>query len=159
MWTLSRYKEVRMKSILSIILIGTTFLLAFYIPTRPPEPPVNFIYDPNMVNFDIIESIRAYPSTDIQFVRKIIEPDGQTPTLTFSDESIAHTLAMTTVDPNDPDGISKIFIYDCTFPVNRPPGIYYVDIKAEDNDPNEPFEDNRTMIFYIWPKNRPPVIK
>ena len=150
-------------------LIIISCLLLSYIPTRPPEPEVPFVFDPNQVNYEIIESVRAYPHSDITFTRKITEPDGQTPTITFSDPTILVSLLSVIADPNDqiPDpnnpgeliqGPSKIYTYDCVFPVNRPPGIYYVDVQAADNDPNEPMFDNRTMIFYIWPKNRPPVI-
>ena len=144
-----------------MIKIVTAFILLalLYIPIRPPEPTISFVYDPNQVNYEIIEAIRHYPNSELHFVRKIVEPDGQAPTLTFSDPTIVALPAVATVDPDDPNGVSKILTYDCYFPVNRPPGIYYVDMKAQDNDPNEPMEDNRTILIWLWPKNRPPVIR
>jgi len=141
----------------------TTFLMILmvvYIPVRPPEPPVSFAYDPNQVNYEIIEAIRTYPNEDITFTRTIID-DNNSPSLIFSDPTIIQSAPQITIDPNnDPNGpVYKIYKYACVFPVNRPPGIYYIDVTAADNDPNEPMFDKRTMLIYLWPKNRPPVIR
>jgi len=140
-------------------ILTALILILFYIPIRPLEPPVPFPYDPNQVNYEIIETIRAYPNADICFTRLIVEPDGQVPELTFTDPTIWISQPTVTIDPADPNGISRIYAYECIFPVNRPPGKYYFDVQAGDNDPNEPMYDNRSMIIYLWPKNRPPVIR
>jgi len=152
-------KRLISMGVVMIVIFGVCAAFA-YIPARPPEPPVPFAYDPNRVNYEIIEAIRHYPGGgEFHFARKITEPDGQEPVITFSDPGIWVSAPVVSIDPDDPNGVSRIYEYVCGFPVARPPGLYYVDIVASDNDPNEPMEDRRTMIIMLWPKNRPPVIK
>ena len=148
-----------MKSILVL-----TILSALYTPLRPPEPPVPFPYDPALVNYEIIEAIQYDGTGELWFTRKIVEPEGQSPTLSFSDPGIVINPPVVTDDPDDPDKKSKIYTYQCFFPQGGKPSktAIYVDVTAADNDPIDPKYDHRTMIFWLGPlplPNQPPVIR
>ena len=156
-----------------IRILLALYLMAFYLPARPPEPVVSFVYDPNSINYEIIEAVRVYPQEQgLSFVRKVVEPDGQLPYFTCSDPSVVIGNPVISIDldpdnvvpdPNDPTktirGPSLIYTYECIFPTNRPPGVYGLDFETGDNDPNEPMFDGRSMLVLVWPKNRPPQIR
>jgi hypothetical protein len=164
---------MKMIKLLTVIV----FSMYLYQPVRPPEPPVPFPYDPNQVNYEIIEAIQFDDTGELWFTREVVEPDGQEPIITFSDLNIIIMPPTKIIDPhpenimpdpNDPNnmiqGPGLIYSYRCMFKlVNRPQQeAIVVDITAGDGDPNDPRYDHRSMLFWLGPLpliNRSPVIR
>ena len=153
-----------------ITTLVAIILSALYTPIRPPEPPAPFPYDPATVNYEVIEFFWVVPSDKtITFDRIIVEPDGQTPTLTCNTTWITISAPVVTADTDDPvdpavpnSGMSRVYTYTCVFdpPDDLPPGIYSFDFTGTDNDLQSPEKDNRSIVIrWKWPKNRPPVIR
>jgi hypothetical protein len=106
------------------ILIFSLFLV--YVPVRPPEPPVPFPYDSSLVNSEILRTLQVRPTSRLTYIPlKVIEPDGEYGTLTCSDPNVNIPVAVTTIDPADPNGISRIHSYLCSLRVGLTPRVLY----------------------------------
>lgn len=130
-------------------------------PVRPPEPTVPFPYDPNQVQYEILDARREYPFTNrnITFRRVVKDEDGDSNiTLKCSLPSMVIEPPSLSIDPNDPAGIGIKAEFICYIPGPVQQGLYYIDWETCDNDPNEPMYDRRTTVLYVWPKNKPPIL-
>ena len=136
-------------------------LLLAYIPIRPPVPVVPFPYDPNLYT-EVLGWKELDPNTVFPFTVRVTEPDGQDVSLqiimTSGPAVVIDPNFTTALDPNDPDGVSVVHTYSCTWDVPLTLGVYGAEMRVE--DPNEAF-DARTLLWNIRipPKiNHPPVL-
>ena len=141
-------------------------ILLIYAPVRPPAltpSDIPFIYDPNMVTSDILKYLEVRPSnsmTDLPI--KTIEVDGEYGTLTCNDPNVIIPPAITTIDPDDPNGISRIHSYMCGIRVGLQKRVVYLEFTFTD-DPNgedyAPMSDMRTVLIDVQKRNRRPILK
>ena len=140
-------------------------ILLFYQPIRPPAltpASIPFPYDPNMVTSDILAYYEVRPSNAvINIPRQVIERDGEYGVLTCSDPSVWIPDAVTTIDPDDPNGISRIHDYACTVRAGTIERIIYLEFTFTD-DPNgvdyAAMSDVRTVLIDVKKRNQKPIL-
>ena len=140
-------------------------ILLFYQPIRPPAltpAAIPFAYDPNMVKSDILAYYEVRPSNAvINIPRQVIEPDGEYGVLTCSDLSVWIPGAVTTIDPADPNGISRLHEYACSMRVGTIERVIYLEFTFID-DPNDesyaPMSDVRTVLIDVKKRNQKPIL-
>lgn len=148
-----------------IKLLLMIFIALFYQPIRPPaltQSDIPFVFDPNMVQSDILTYLEVRPSNRvISIPRQVIEPDGEYGILTCNDQTVYIPSAFTSIDPDDPNGISRIHDYFCTIRAGTIKRVIYLNFTFID-DPNgesyAPKSDTRTVLINVRKINRKPVI-
>ncbi|MCJ7483894.1 MAG: hypothetical protein MUO31_13125 [Thermodesulfovibrionales bacterium] len=141
-----------------------TLILALFPPLRPPAltpAGVPFAYDPNLVTSDILTFYEVRPSNAVVTLhRQVTELDGEYGTLTCNDPMVVIPQAVTTIDPDDPNGISRIHEYACSIRPGTVERIIYLEFTFTD-DPNgvnyAAMRDVRTVLVDVRKWNRKPI--
>lgn len=140
-------------------------VIIFYQPVRPPaltQTDIPFQYDPSKVTSDILAFYETRPSNNVTMLyRKVVEPDGEYGTLACNDPSVLIPPPITSIDPDDPNGISRIHEYNCSIRVGTETRIIYLEFTFTD-DPNgagyQPMNDTRTVLIDVRKRNRRPIL-
>jgi hypothetical protein len=161
------------------LLTLAVITMYLYNPVRPPEPTVLFPYDPNQVTSDILFATNVRPSNTVSYIPlKVTELDGEYGMLTCNDPDFTITYVGTLVDPNDPDGVSRIHNYIASFRAGTEQRVLYsgftfledpngmVSYYVEDANgvvvhyPNgaPPQSDSRTGLIDVKKINRKPIL-
>ena len=125
-------------------LILGLFIAFLLVNPAPVVPPDGVTFDPNDMPYPVMGVYEVYIDTPITGYIDIYEPEGESITVT-SDGGLI--LSEYSHDAND-------YVYKWTY-VNSVAGIYGVNVKVLDPSGNE---DNRTIVFGVLKKNKPPVI-
>lgn len=147
------------------LLIGLTCLLfalktikassvKVYKPDRIP-----FTYDPNQIENKLLGGIESRAGIIIIVDVNCYDPDNDPFKIEFIGTSPEGMFLQGHAhDPNDPNDFSEWKIY--WTPVSQQQGLYYVHIKATDIPPvgSVPKSDEGTLVYFINPENRPPVL-
>ena len=120
-------------------------LIAFLMVNPAPViPPDGVSFDPNDMPSSVMGVYEVYIDTPITGYIDIYEPEGETVTVT-SDGCLV--LSQEFHDANN-------YTYKWTY-IQSVAGVYAVNVKVLDPSGNE---DNRTIVFGVMKKNKPPVI-
>ena len=147
---------------LKIAAILILSLFAIYEPVRPPVPEVPFEYDLSRCTSDTLKALEVRTSNRIIYIPlHVIEPDGEYGVLTCDDPNVTVPPAVTTIDPADPNGISRIHSYLCSVRVGLTKRVIYQEYTFTD-DPNGedylPMSDSRMVLIDVRKRNRKPVL-
>ena len=149
----------------ALVLFLIMLLTSFYQPVRPPAlTPVDvpFAYDSSKVTSDVLKFFEVRPSSRVLILPvSVKDADGEYGTLTCSDPSVVIPPAITSVDPDDPNGISRLHEYACEIRVGTVTQILYAEFTWTD-DPNgesyAPMSDTRMYLIDVRKRNSKPVI-
>lgn len=158
----------------------TMLIVMALIYSRPPVPPVPFVYDPNMVDCEILKTFEAVPDNHrVILPMKAYDEDGDDVVLTCANpdiwippktdtdltDKIGYRKTVVLNDPNNPNDDAALHEWFCDIRVGYVETVKYYKFKATDipADPNDtPKSDNRMVIGWIRPEpeitNHQPVL-